>query len=70
MKSPSNLNQTGKKGRAKQPGLVDAASSVGTARGSASLSRGKGLYPTGAGGRQNNMVAANAALKRYSGRGR
>jgi hypothetical protein len=70
MKSPSNVTQTGKKGSAKQMGLVDAASDVGKARASASLSSGKGLYPTGAGSKKNNMISANAALKRYQGRGR
>lgn len=46
--------------------LKDVGSKVGSARAKASTTKGKGVYRSKA----NNMVAANAALKRYAGRGR
>lgn len=68
MKSPSNLKQTGKKGTSNLTGLKDVGSSVGKARGSASLTNGKGLAPTGA-GKGNKFGSANASMRK-SGRGR
>jgi hypothetical protein len=55
----------------------EARSKVGKAVASASLTHGKGVYPTGAGSRKNNLVSANSTLgmvkttlKRFSGRGK
>ena len=74
MKSPSNLKKTDAKGprKPKMP-LMDAASQVGFARGSASTSYSAASHPTGA-GTGNKLVSANASLRRSqmkkAGRGR
>ena len=74
MKSPRNLSTTDSNGprKPKMP-LMDAASQVGYARGSASTSYSAAAHPTGA-GKGNKLVSANASLRRSqmkkAGRGR
>lgn len=50
--------------------LKETGSKVGKSRGSASTSNHAGAHKSAGGPKRNNMVAANSALKRYTGRGK
>jgi hypothetical protein len=50
--------------------LKEVGSKVGSSRGSASTSNHAGAHKSAGGPKKNNMISANAALKRYTGRGK
>lgn len=50
--------------------LKETGSKVGKARGSASTSTHAAAHKSPGGPKKNNMISANGALKRYTGRGK